>query len=166
MSNVISIDGPKGSGKTTVANLLKKKLPNAVVLSLDEIRRAIPDAIPTEEFNAPAFKTLLQRVIEAVDSQKDVIIDSDLTDERAQALKEAIRDAFGTWRPYALTASREVLLKRVKQRDQELKRHTNHERFERAYERQQQKSFAGMTVLDTETISAEEIADAIVKGLE
>lgn len=165
MPFVVSIDGPKGAGKTTVAALVRARVPKAVVLSLDEIRRAIPDAIPTEEFNALAFKTLLQRVVEYVDQQKDVVVDSGLTEERSETLKEAIRDACGFWLPYALTASYDVLLKRVRQRDQLQKRHTNKERFERSFDRQQEKGFEGVTVFDTTELSPEEVADRIVEDM-
>lgn len=165
MPFVISIDGPKGAGKTTVAALVHERLPKTVVLSLDEIRRAIPEAIPTEEFNALAFKTLLQRVVECVDQQKDVIVDSGLTEERSETLKEAIKDACGVWLPYALTASYDVLLKRVRQRDQLNKRHTNKERFERSFDRQQEKNFEGITVFETTELSPEAIADRIVEDM-
>lgn len=165
MSKVISIDGPKGSGKTTIVGLLKQKFPSLVLLSLDEIRRSIPDAIPTEEFNKLAFVTLIRRVVEQADQQKDVIIDSGLTEERVALLKDAIRDTFGVWHAYALTAPHDVLLTRLKKRDQANKRRTNEERFERSYERQQQKSFEGVTVIDTTALTAEEIAEQIAKDL-
>lgn len=165
MAFVISIDGPKGSGKTTIASLLKQRLPNMIMFSLDEFRRSIPGAIPTEEYNKIAFDLLLLRVMEQVNQQKDVIIDSGLTEERAIALKEAIRDSFGNWRAYALTAPHDVLLARLKRRDQDNKRRTNEERFERSYERQQQKSFEGITMIDTTVLTPEEITERIVKDL-
>lgn len=165
MASIISIDGPKGSGKTTIATLLKQRLPGIVSFSLDEIRRSIPEAIPTEEYNTIAFSILLQHVMEQVNQQKDVLIDSGLTEERSLALKEAIRDSWGKWHGYALTAPHDVLLARLKQRDQANKRRTNEERFERSYDRQQQKSFDGVTIIDTTTRSPEEIADQIVKDV-
>ncbi len=162
---VIVLDGPKGAGKTTLANLLKEKLENMEILSLDVIRRSLPGAKATTEFNRIAFAMLLEKLPKLLEEKRNVIIDMGLSEERFAALKQLAMEYGASIRAYSLIAPRELLLERVTARDKREGKTTNEERFQEIYAAQQAKSFGNFMVFDTSALSPEEIANTIVMGI-
>lgn len=162
---VIVLDGPKGAGKTTLASLLKEKLENVEILSLDVIRRSLPQAKATTEFNHIAFALLLERLPKLLEEKKNVVIDMGLSEERFNALKRLAQEYNTSVKAYSLIAPRETLLERVEARDKREGKTTNEERFQEVYEAQQAKSFHEFIILDTSKLVPEEMVHMIAMGV-
>lgn len=163
---VIVLDGPKGSGKTTLCDLLKKKLSNTHFFSLDEIRRAIPNARATDEYNQMAFDILLQELTQCIKNGNNIVIDCGLTEQKLLALEKTVRGLNVDLYKYALVAPLDILLERVKERDRKSGKETDEKRFQEVYQILQSKDFSGYVILDTESLSPDEIVNKILFSLE
>jgi len=164
-SSIILLDGSKGSGKTTVGKLLEKKILNVDYLSLDEIRRAIPDAKATAHFNQLAFDELLGKLHRAISEGNIAIIDCGLTKEKLDTLEIAVATLGVKMHKYSLSTSPEILIDRVKQRDLRQGKRTDKERFDYVYKLQQAKEFNDYTTIDTQSSSPDEIVGEIITAL-
>lgn len=160
--SIILLDGPKGSGKTTVGKLLEKKIANADYLSLDEIRRAIPDAKATTHFNQMAFDKLLEKLNQAINEGNIAIIDCGLTMEKLDTLEKTVTTLGVGLYKYSLNTSPETLFDRVAKRDLREGKRTDKERFDYVYQLQQAKEFRDYTTIDTELSSPNEIVSEII----
>lgn len=160
--SIILLDGPKGSGKTTVGKLLEKKIANADYLSLDEIRRAIPNAKATAQFNQIAFDQLLEKLNSTVSEGKVVIVDCGLTRVKLNTLEEAVAKLSVQLYKYSLNTSPEILFDRVTKRDLIEGKRTDKERFDYVYKLQQSKEFTDYTFIDTHRLSSDEIVSDII----
>lgn len=161
MPYIVLIDGPKGSGKTSVWELLKEKVPDAEFLSLDEERRKIPNARATDDFNNQAFEIIYDKMRAALDVKKTIILDAGVKPERIERIYEIARAFSVRILKYALIAPAEVLLSRIRQRDQQKGKTTDEERFWYTYRAQQSKDFRDFTVFDTSIMSSQEIVSKI-----
>jgi len=159
---IILLDGPKGSGKTSVARLLKEKLPQVDFLSLDEERRKIPNARATTEFNRQAFDIILSKIESAFDSGRGIVLDSGLSRVRVEAIEAIAQKCAASIFKYALIAPRDVLLSRVRARDEKKSKATDEERFMYTYTQQQSKDFHDFTVFDTSNTLSVDIAAKIL----
>lgn len=162
---ILLLDGSKGSGKTTIGTALKNRLQNAELLSLDEIRRAIPNASATAEYNQMAFNKLLQKLRQVILSGNSVIIDCGVTKEKLSSLEEVAKILEVKLHKYFLTASPEILLNRVVKRDIKNGKITNKERFDYVYNILRSKDFIGYTEIDTYTLSPKEITEEMLRSV-
>lgn len=163
---LLLLDGPKGTGKSTIASLLTAALGSVVVLSLDVIRRDLPGAQATTEWNKIAFQIILDQATEALSYKKNVIIDCGLTEERFETLKKLSQNSGVSLRAYAFIAPYDVLLHRVKERDKKNGKITDESRFRDTYNIVQSKTFGALTILNTHDKSPQEIANIIISELE
>lgn len=76
-STVIWITGLPGSGKSTVADALKKRAPGAVILRMDELRKIVTP-VPTysEEERDLVYRALVYTAKTVAEQGRDVIIDA------------------------------------------------------------------------------------------
>ena len=163
--SIILLDGAKGSGKTTIGTALKNRLRDAEFLSLDEIRRAIPNARATAEYNQIAFDELLQKLKRMILGGDSVIIDCGVTKEKLSSLEKVAKILGVKIHKYSLTASPEVLFKRVVKRDMGDGKTTNKERFDYVYDILQSKDFVDYTKIDTCESSPKEIINKILRSI-
>lgn len=158
---IILIDGPKGSGKTSVWELLKEKLPDVEFLSLDEERRKIPNARATDDFNNQAFEIIYEKIKEALGRKKSVLLDAGVKPERIERIDQIAQTFEVPILKFALIAPQDVLLSRIRDRDMKKGKATDEERFWYTYHAQQSKDFKDFIIFDTSKIFSEEIASKI-----
>ena len=68
---LIIIDGPIGSGKTTVSELLHKKLRKTALISLDKIKRLVSDYKPMHKYHQLASEVGKAMVKEYLKNELD-----------------------------------------------------------------------------------------------
>jgi len=79
---IIILDGSKGAGKSTTAELLCKQLHNSVHLSIDNERHSLTNQEGTiQERNSRAFESILDKSTEFIAQNKNIIIDCGLIAE-------------------------------------------------------------------------------------
>ena len=163
---IILLDGPKGAGKTTVADLLCQHLEKTAVLSADRERRALDNQ---ERTRAELFKEAFAKILEKSEAHlragRDVIIDCGLTDERVAALEDLAQAADAQVHRFLLNASYETLLNRVRARDSARGKETDEERFDEVYKIVHAKNFHEFEILETGTSTPAEIAEKITRWL-
>lgn len=111
---LIIIDGPMGSGKTTIGRLLHKELPRTAILSTDAIKFFISDFERGERDNAIAVSVLIQMCKEYVKQGINILLPQgfwkkEYMDPYIAFAKEHNLEIF----IYQLEAPREVLLSRI-----------------------------------------------------
>lgn len=164
---LIIIDGPMGSGKTTVSALLHKKLKRTAHIGLDRIKWFISDFK-----RAPKDNDIVRSVVSVMTKEYlkqgiSVIIEQGMRKERIDALKKVAKQSHARFLAYQLTAPKAVLLKRVHQRPHLSNRPkvtpARIERNWKAYLKSHKKPIA--TLIDVEKLTAKQVANRILKDL-
>ena len=78
---LIKIDGPIGSGKTTVSNLLHKKLKKTALICLDKIKRLVSDYQPKYKYHHLASEVGKSMTKEYLKRGWNVIVEKAFTKE-------------------------------------------------------------------------------------
>ncbi len=116
---IILIDGPMGSGKTTLSKLLSQKLPDFARIALPDIKRFVPNFRENEatlkiirDVILSMANTYLQNgvsiIVEQISSSKDLINLKELSTRHNSSLYA-----------FRLTAPQDLRLKRVLERSKE-----------------------------------------------
>ncbi len=164
---LIIIDGPMGSGKTTVAKLLHAKLKRTALLGLDRIKWFISDFK-----RIPADNEIVRNVVAAMTREYlrqgiGVIIEQGMREERIEALKRTAKRYGARCFVYQLDAPKALLFRRVHQRPRLAgKPKISNTRIERNYRAHMEHKYAKAEVLDAEKFTARQIANKILKDLE
>ena len=163
---MLLLDGAKGAGKTTISEILEKQMKGAVFLSLDKERRALSDQQKTRtELNKEAFQNIVTKSKESLRESKSVIIDCGLTEERVAELSELAAEEEIKIHKFHLRASYEVLLERVRARDNTKGKETDEARFQKIFGKVQSKEFCDFHIIETEKLKPEEVVDKIVEAV-
>lgn len=163
MTFLLLIDGPKGSGKTTLCELLKKRLENTEFFSLDTERRMLVERTDSrDEDNRRAFGLLVEKIDTTFAKNENAVIDSGLSEERLKILEQIAKNHNVKIHKFALIGPKEILRSRVIERDHAQGKIFDEERFDYTHNAQQSKSFAGFDVIDSSKVSPEEIADRVI----
>jgi predicted kinase len=163
---IILLDGSKGAGKTSVAAFLIKEINDASILSLDIERRALPDKEKSRtELNKEAFEIIMRKGISLLGDGHSIVVDCGLTKERVQRFEDLARDAHTKLYKFFLKALHDTLLERVRSRDRMHGNDTNVERFEEVFKIVHDKDFSDFIMIDTDELSAENVAGAIIKKI-
>ena len=163
---LIVIDGPMGSGKTTVAKLLHEKLKRTAHLGLDRVKWFISDFK-----RVPADNEIVRDVIAAMAKEYlkhgiNVIIEQGMRSDSIKALKKAAERQGATCFIYQLDAPKELLLKRINQRPRLAgKPKISNTRIERNYKAHTEHKYNGAVVMDSVKFTAKQIASQILKDL-
>lgn len=114
---LIIIDGPMGSGKTTIGKLLHKKLKRTARLSTDGIKFLLSDFERGERDNAITTSVLMQMYKEYVRQGINILLPQGFWKKEyiEPYIKFAKKNKLKTF-IYQLEAPREVLLKRIENR--------------------------------------------------
>jgi predicted kinase len=163
---IILLDGSKGAGKTTVGEILVQHLKDTVFLSLDVERRALKDQDrPRSERNKEAFTNVMTKSGQYLDKGSNLIIDCGLIEERIARI-DALAAEKGTHvYKFLLKASYETQLERVRSRDSAKGNETDVARFAEVHGIVHAKDFDGFTIIDTDQLSPEQVADEILKAV-
>ena len=163
---LIIIDGPMGSGKTTVAALLHKKLKRTAHLGLDRIKWFISDFK-----RVPADNEIVRDVVAAMAREYlkhgiNVIIEQGMRKDAIDALKRTAKKVGADCFVYQLDAPKQLLLERIHQRPRlKGKPRISNARIERNYRAHLQYKYPDAIVLDAEKSTAEQIVRRILKEI-
>lgn len=163
---LILIDGPKGSGKSTIIELLKINLLNTEYLSLDKERKLLDRTDSISNDNLRAFEKILEKLMSLFIQNINVVLDCGLSGDRIKVLEELAKNSSVEVLKFALIAPKNVLKKRVQQRDKQKGKEFNEERFECTFNAQQSKSFDDFVVMDSSILTPREIFEIIYSKIE
>lgn len=164
-TSLIILDGAKGAGKSTIAEILNKKLENTKIVSLDATRRLIDGSKATDEYNKIAYEKMLVSTKSLLEEGITVIIDSGLREEQVTGFKNVASSLGKEVHLFHLDASRDVLRERVKERDAARNKTFNPERFDYTFDVQRSKDFSEFHEIFTEGLTPEHIAEQILKEI-
>jgi predicted kinase len=163
---ILILDGSKGSGKSTTAELLCGQMENVVSLSLDIERCVLANQErPIQERNKEAFDILLKKCAILVSENKNVVIDCGLTAERVPVIEKIANDAHVKVHKFLLKAPYEIQLERVRSRDALKDKETDEDRFEKVHKILYAKTFDGFITIETDKVLPQGVVDIILKNI-
>ena len=162
---LILIDGPKGSGKSTLSELLRKNLANTEFFSIDGERKLSEKSGDRDADNKKAFVTIVEKLASVFEQKKNAVLDSAVFDDRLGML-EGISKKYGVnLHKFSLTALPETLRTRVKEREEAKGNRFDSDRFDHTLKVVQNKSFEDFHVLDSSKLSPQEIFEIVYSKL-
>ena len=163
---IIILDGSKGAGKSTTAELLCKKLDNSVHLSIDNERHSLVNQEGTiQERNSRAFESILDKSKEYIAQNKNIIIDCGLIAERVTQIEKLAKEKNISLYKFLLKAPYDTQLERVRERDALKGKQTDEDRFKKVHESLHGKSFEDFITIETDKNSPEEVMNIILKNI-
>lgn len=160
---IILLDGAKGAGKSTVSLLLKDELDNTAFFGLDLVRHLVSDAKANTKNNEIAYNVMFSMLESFLRQGVNVVIDSGVTEERLKKIQEIIEKNNVNFYFFHLSASKEVLWKRIQDRPQ--CKNPDRERFEYIYDILHKKDFSDFEKIDTIQNSPEVITKQIYEKI-
>jgi predicted kinase len=164
-SLLILIDGPKGSGKSTLSEFLKRKLSNTEFLSLDAERKLLTRTDSRDDDNRRAFQVIIKKLINTFQQKRNAVIDMGISEERVQELEKITNQHAVQMQKFSLIAPYDVLHSRVKERDTARGKVFEKNRFEYTLQVNQSKSFTGFTILDSDRLSPQDMCDKVMETI-
>lgn len=165
---LVIIDGPMGSGKTTVGKILHSKLKRTAVISSDKIKFFISDFERGERDNAITGFVLQQMCREYAKQGINIVLPQgfwkkEYVDPYIQIAKENNLKLF----IYQLEAPRDVLVERIKNRPtpSTVKTPVPEERIKENLDTWETYRYESEKVFNSLELSPEQIADQILEDL-
>lgn len=158
---LILIDGPKGAGKSTLSELLRKKLNNTEFFSIDEERKLIKKSGNRDADNKRAFMAIVEKLEGVFKHKKNAVLDSAVFDDRLGILEGISKKLEVNLHKFSLTASPEILRARVKEREEAKGNRFDSDRFDYTLKVVQNKSLKDFHVLDSSKLSSQEIFEIV-----
>jgi predicted kinase len=162
---MILIDGPMGSGKTSVGKILHKKLPRTAMLGMDDIKWCVSDFKRDKEDNRMTSKVVQRMTEEYLKHKINILIPQafwkkENIDQYIKLAEEAGVKVF----IYQMTAPKEVLMERLSKREKPSQAPTpmTQEKIEANYQTWKDNQYGLGKVFDTSKMSSEEIASEIL----
>lgn len=165
---IVALDGSKGAGKSTTVSFFKKLHPDVANISLDFVRSDIGIIGTSFEKNKIAFEEVKKRIVEKLESGKNVLLDCGLNDYRIQEIDLLASQAKAKVVFVSLNAPRDILINRVTARNKAKGNVFNAERFNEVHKVVMDKDFSKFTIIDTANNSVSqvvEVIDALILGL-
>lgn len=165
---LIIIDGPMGSGKTTIGKLLQAKLKRTAMLSIDGIKFFISDFERGERDNAISAAVLMQMCKEYIKHDINLLLPQGFWNKKylEPYIKLAEKNNLKLF-IYQLEGSRELLLQRIKNRptSELAKTPVSEERILANLKTWEENRYELGKVFNIDELSSEEIADLILVDL-
>jgi len=158
---LVIIDGPKGSGKSTLWELLKEHLSNTEFFSLDNMRQLVEKTDSKDNDNEKVFWLLTEKLKDVFRQKKNAVIDSGLSERRVIVLEEISKEYAIQLHKFAFIAPYDVLHSRVKERDKNKGKIFDKHRFDYTLNVQQSKSFENFFIIDSSKLSPQEIFEMV-----
>jgi len=163
--NFILLNGAIGSGKSTIANLLEKKLKRTAIIELEDIRQLISDYKQgKKEDNPLAWKIILRMCDEYFKNGVSVLLKQTVCSQefvnKFLRLAKKHKCIIGF---YHLQAPRNELLKRIKKRKKT--RIVSNDLIMRNIRKHEKINYTNATIIDTSTMKPSEVAKFILNDL-
>ena len=155
----VLINGPMGSGKSTIARLLGKKLKRTAIIAIEDVRRLV-----LKEDNGLAWKVIYRMCDEYFRNHVSVLLQQTVASQEIvnQFLRLAKRRRC-IIRFYHLQAPREVLLERISKR--ESAKSVSQTQALKNIKKQERIKFADARVINTATSKPAEVAQLVFNDL-
>lgn len=115
------INGPMGAGKTTVAEILKKKVPNTAFISVDKIKWFVSDFDRTSEQNQVAMEVVMAMSKVYLSNGLSIVYDQGLIKPgRFKQITDLAKGKDIKLFHFRLEAPKEILIERIKNRPKPL----------------------------------------------
>ncbi|MBI3888823.1 AAA family ATPase [Candidatus Nomurabacteria bacterium] len=165
-SFIILIDGPMGSGKTTVANILHLKLKRTSCIGLDKIKRFLSDFKRNPADNEISRNVVLAMTQEYLKQGINVIIEQGMKKEQIETFKKIAKKYCADIFIYQLYASKSLLQERVLARPGLIgKPKITKTRIERNYRIHTKNKHLNVPIFNSEELAPEQIANRILKEI-
>ena len=117
---LIFIDGPMGSGKTTITKLLNEELPDTARIAFPDIKRLIPNYKENEK-TIPIIKQVMKVMIDKyLEHGVSVVVEQVTRQEGIELLKEIAEKHNAAFFAYRMNAPRDVRWERVQERTRQM----------------------------------------------
>ena len=160
----ILLNGPIGSGKSTIANLLKSKLKRTAMFGVEDIRGFISDFKPNKEDHLLTWKIIHSMCDEYFKNGISVLL------EQSYCSKENVNQFLRLAKKhkcsigfYHLYAPRSILLKRINQQKKDRK--VSRTKIISNIKKHEEMIYPDATVIDTSEMKPAEVAKLIVNDL-
>ena len=146
---LILLDGPKGAGKTTLGKILERNL-KCIFLSLDLEKNLISnnEARTRDQLFAEAFEILLRKSEKLITQGNNLVIDCGITEKRIIGFEKLSKKVGIELKRYFLKASYNILIDRVRLRDQLKGKTTDEKRFKEVYNLIRSKDLGKFHIID------------------
>jgi predicted kinase len=158
---LILLDGPKGSGKSTLSGLLKEHLTETEFFSLDNERKLLERTDSIDNDNKRAFHVITEKLEDTFKQNKNAVIDSGISEERLKILETLANTYDIQIHKFSLIAPYDVLHSRVKERDKSRGKDFDENRFNLTFKGQQSKSFEDYSIIDSSKLSPQEMFEMV-----
>jgi len=164
----IIIDGPMGSGKSTIAKLLHKELKRTAILGLDKVKWFVSDFQRNKKDNTIARHVVLAMVNEYIRHNLNILIDQGF--KRAEYMDDFMKIAKKNKLPlyiFQLTMPRNVLLKRLKKRGtaKEANKPVPKTRILRNLREHERYKFGKAKIFDSSRLTVRQIVNKILEEI-
>ena len=172
---IIQIDGPMGSGKTTVSKLLRQKLPDCARIALPDIKRLVPNFRENEITLKIIRDVILSMADIYLQNKICIIVEQISAPEDLIRLTKLSTKHNASLHAFRLTAPRDLRLKRVLERSKEsygvtelaqskiLELETYFNANEKFYD---ENPLSEAQIIDSEINNPDEIVEKIIGDLE
>lgn len=113
---ILLIDGPMGSGKTTVANLIHAKINNTAWIGLDKIKWLVSGFRRSKKQNEMTRNVVEAMAAEYAKQGVNIIVEQGFRLEHVAFFRKLAKKNHAAFHLFELAAPKEVLLHRVKER--------------------------------------------------
>jgi predicted kinase len=164
---LIAIYGPAGAGKTTLVDLLHDELSYTAHIGVDHIKRFI-----SEFRDIPAHQEVSRKVIYAMTAGYlkngiNVICEQGMSRLDLETLEGIAKDAGAKFLAYRLDASQDVADERASKRQAAAgKAPVSKEEADKLFRAHQENDYPHARILDSETMSTQQMADEVLKDIE
>lgn len=163
---LLTINGPSGAGKTSLADLLHDELAYTAHVGTDHIKRYISEFREIPSHNKVSRKVTNAMVDEYLKNGINVIVEQGMSNEEVEVLKKISNKWNADFFVYRIEAPRDILEKRTDERSKKLNKPLfSKEDLDRKIDRYQKNTYPSNATFDSEKMSTKEISDHILKDL-
>lgn len=162
---MILIYGPMGSGKTTVAKLLSKKLKRTAHIGLDRIKWFISDFKRNTNDNGITRNVIYSMVNEYFKNGINILLEQGMGIEHIERFKKIAQKNKAELFVFKLNADKKILDQRVKERSIELGKDFPKMHIKKNYKLFLENNYKEAIEIDTSLISPELVTKKIIKEI-
>ncbi|MEI7709523.1 MAG: AAA family ATPase [bacterium] len=170
---LLVLDGPMGTGKTTVSKLLHAKLEGTARVGFDDVKKFIYDFQKDHEYKKISQKVILAMANEYLKSGINVITEWVMKKERVADFMKIAKKNDARFFTYELDAPKELLIKRVKERNKKSSTVLKPKQsisellknFEKNYDYHSKNRHNHTKILNSEKLTPEQIARKILRDM-